>query len=49
MQVVSYADLKKCVAGAFGELQVAAQRAPAMASYAQGMLGPYARPPSLPY
>ena len=26
VQVVSYADLKKCMAGAFGELQVASQR-----------------------
>ena len=45
MQVVSYADLKKCVAGAFGELQVASQRS-TISSYGQGMLGgTYARPP----
>lgn len=39
MQVVSYADLKRCVAGAFGELQVASHRSAAMTVYGQSMLG----------
>ena len=43
VQVVSYADLKKCVGGAFGELQMAS-RASIPGGFPMGM-GGYPRPP----
>ena len=45
VQVVSYADLKKCIAGAFGDLQVAS-RAAAPGGFPMGM-GSYPRGPPM--